>query len=63
MDALTFALYLLAFIVSAAFLYYQATKRIPSRLRAEQASRSEFGIVPVDGFGSRSRAGGLESDT
>lgn len=54
------ALCLLAFIASVAFLYNQATKRIPSRLNDEQAPRSEFGVVRVDGFGSRFRAGGLE---
>jgi hypothetical protein len=60
MDALTIALCLLAFIAAAAFLYNQATKGIPSRLRADQAPRSELGIVCVDGFGSRCRAGGIE---
>lgn len=53
-------LYLLILLISAAFLYDQATKRIPTRLRADQAPISKFGIVPVEGFGSRSHADGLE---
>lgn len=47
-------------IAFAAVLYKQATKGIPTRLRADQAPRSEFGVVRVDGFDSRSRAGGIE---
>jgi hypothetical protein len=48
------------FIALVAVLYDQVTRGIPTRLRAEQAPRSEFGIVRVDGFGSRSRASGVE---
>ncbi|OJJ84728.1 uncharacterized protein ASPGLDRAFT_170633 [Aspergillus glaucus CBS 516.65] len=56
------ALYLLFFIISAAFLYNQAAKNIPSRRNAAQAPRSKFGIVKVkkDNLGLRSRAGGVD---
>jgi len=48
------------FLLSVAVLYHWLTKRIPSRLRADQAPRSPFGLVPVDGFGSRRGGGGVE---
>ncbi|KAI9775707.1 MAG: hypothetical protein M1816_005776, partial [Peltula sp. TS41687] len=60
MDSMATAVYLLILLASAAFLYSQATKRIPTRLRADQAPKSEFGVVPVGGFGSRSHADGLD---
>lgn len=52
MDWNTTGLWLFIFLVSVALLYDRANKGIPSRLQADQAPRSEFGIVPVDGFGS-----------
>ncbi|KAL4938709.1 hypothetical protein BDV06DRAFT_200264 [Aspergillus oleicola] len=56
------AAYLLVFIISAAILYNQATKNIPSRLNAGQAPKSDFGIVEVkkNNLGSRPRAGGVD---
>ena len=63
MTVLTVASYLLFFIIiSAAFLYNQAAKNIPSRRNAAQAPRSKFGIVKVkkENLGLRSRAGGVE---
>ena len=36
------------------------TKKIVTRLRVEQAPKSEFGIVPVNGFGSHAYSGGAE---
>jgi hypothetical protein len=47
-------------ITFVAVLYNQVTREIPTRLRAEQAPRSEFGVMRVNSFGLRSRAGGLE---
>ncbi|KAL5000887.1 hypothetical protein BDV10DRAFT_199813 [Aspergillus recurvatus] len=62
MAALTVAAYLLAFIITAAILYNQATSKIPSRLNAGQAPRSVFGIVEVkkNNLGSHPRAGGVD---
>jgi hypothetical protein len=54
------ALYLSVLLISAALLYDQATRRIPTRLRADQAPKSEFGVVPVGGFASQLRASGIE---
>ncbi|KAL9628429.1 MAG: hypothetical protein Q9164_007280 [Protoblastenia rupestris] len=47
-------------IVSAAVLYDQLTKRIPSRLRAEEAPRSAFGLVRADKLSSRASAHGID---
>ena len=41
-------------------VYYQITSGTPTRLRVEQAPKSEFGIVPVNGFGSHAYSGGAE---
>lgn len=60
MDRLWIALYLCILLASAAVLYDQFTKRIPSRLRAEEAPKSEFGLVRADKLESRGRAGGIE---
>jgi hypothetical protein len=60
MDLATIVLYLSILLISAAFLYGKAAKRIPTRLRADQAPKSKFGVVPVAGFGTQSRADGLE---
>ncbi|KAI9777909.1 MAG: hypothetical protein M1816_004381 [Peltula sp. TS41687] len=54
------SLYLILLLISVAFLYSELTKRIPTRLRSDQAPKSDFGLVPVDGFGSRTRANGLD---
>ena len=45
-------------LVLLAFLYSWISKDIPSRVH--QAPRSEFGLVPVGGFGSQLDADGLE---
>jgi hypothetical protein len=60
MDVTTVGLWLFIVLVSVALLYDQATKRIPSRLRADQGPKSKFGIDPVNGFGSRPGPNGLE---
>ncbi|KAL8905548.1 MAG: hypothetical protein Q9207_002574 [Kuettlingeria erythrocarpa] len=41
-------------------LYDQLTKRIPSRLRAEEAPRSAFGLVRADKLSSRASAHGID---
>ncbi|RYP91980.1 hypothetical protein DL770_001901 [Monosporascus sp. CRB-9-2] len=43
---------LCAFLLLVAVLYDWVTKRIPSRLRPEQAPRTRFGLDPADGFSS-----------
>jgi hypothetical protein len=58
MDRLWIALCIL--FASVAVLYDRFTKRIPSRLRAEEAPKSEFGLVRADKLESRGRAGGIE---
>jgi hypothetical protein len=60
MDAVSTALYFLVLLISAALLYDQATRRIPTRLRVDQAPKSAFGVVPVDGFASQLRTYGTE---
>jgi hypothetical protein len=62
MAALTVAAYLLVLILSAAIIYNQATRKIPSRLNAGEAPKSRLGIVEVkkNNLGSRLRAGGVE---
>lgn len=52
----------LALGLSILYLYQQITKLFISRLRADQAPKSDFGIVPVDGFGSDTFSGGVEYD-
>jgi hypothetical protein len=59
MDPVSIALYLLV-LISAALLYDRATRRIPTRLRADQAPKSEFGVNSVDGFASQLRTSGTE---
>ena len=49
-----------AFILSVAFVYYPVATRLPSRLIANQAPRSRFELVPVDGYNIPARAGGVE---
>lgn len=41
-------------------VYDLMTKKIVTRLLVEQAPKSEFGIVPVNGFGSHAHSGGAE---
>ena len=41
-------------------VYDLMTKKIVTRLLVEQAPKSEFGIVPVNGFGSHASSGGAE---
>ena len=40
--------------------YVQVIKRTVTRLQVAQAPKSEFGIVPVNGFGSHGHGGGVE---
>jgi hypothetical protein len=54
------AAYFLILSISIAILYDQVTQRIPTRLLADQAPKSKFGVVPVEGFGSQLRADGVE---
>jgi hypothetical protein len=54
------ALYLSITIVLLAVLYDQLTKRIPSRLRADEAPKSAFGLVRVDELSSHASAHGVE---
>jgi hypothetical protein len=60
MDPVWTALCLPMLLILAALLYDQATRRIPTRLRADQAPKSEFGLVPVDDFALPLRAYGKE---
>ncbi|CAG8899455.1 unnamed protein product [Penicillium egyptiacum] len=53
-------LYLFTFALSVAFTYYWLTKRIPSRLVADQAPKSRFELVPVKSYNVPARAGGIE---
>ena len=55
MDLMTTGLSVFLFLLSTLFLYYSATKGIPSRLQGDQAPKSKFGLVPVEGFVSGSR--------
>jgi hypothetical protein len=54
------ALYTCVFLLSLAVLYDQITKRIPTRLRADQAPRSGFGLIPVAEYSFPARANGIE---
>lgn len=60
MDGPWIALYVCIFLASAAVLYDQFTKRIPSRLRAEEAPKSGFGLVRADAISSHPSAHGIE---
>ncbi|CAP80021.1 hypothetical protein PCH_Pc12g03940 [Penicillium rubens Wisconsin 54-1255] len=53
-------LYLLAFLLSVAYIYYRVTHKIPSRLIADQAPRSRFELVPVNSYNVAARAGGVD---
>lgn len=43
-----------------AILYDQLTKRIPTRLRADQAPRSGYGLVEATAHNAPVRASGIE---
>ncbi|KAF2003883.1 hypothetical protein P154DRAFT_519784 [Amniculicola lignicola CBS 123094] len=60
MDRPWIALYLCILIASAAVLYDQLTKRIPSRLRAEEAPKSAFGLVRADALSPHASAHGID---
>jgi hypothetical protein len=47
-------------VLLVSLLYDQIARRIPSRLYTDQAPRSEFDLVPVDGFGKEVHADGFE---
>ena len=46
--------------ISILIIYNLMTRKIVTRLLVEQAPKSEFGIVPVNGFGSHAYSGGAE---
>lgn len=54
------AFYICVFLLSIAFIYDLATKRIPSRLRADEAPKSRFGLVPAGDYSLPARACGVE---
>jgi hypothetical protein len=60
MDRRHIKLSLVILLISIASVYDQVTKRIVTRLGTDQAPKSEFGIVPVGGFGSQAYNGGVE---
>jgi hypothetical protein len=53
-------LWLSTVILAIAIVYDQVTQRIPSRLLADQAPKSRFGLVPVKIHDAPVRAGGIE---
>jgi len=53
-------IYLCILLVSAAILYDQLTKRIPTRLRADQAPRSGYGLIAAAAHDAPVRARGIE---
>jgi hypothetical protein len=52
--------YFCVFLLSFAFLYNHITKRIPSRLRPDQAPKSENGFIPAAKYLSPAPAHGTE---
>lgn len=60
MDRPWIALCLCILIASAAALYDRFTKRIPSRLRPEEAPKSAFGLVRADALSPYASAYGTE---
>ncbi|KAF2271228.1 uncharacterized protein EI97DRAFT_408568, partial [Westerdykella ornata] len=60
MDWAWIALYLCILLASAAVLYDQLTKRIPSRLRAEEAPKSAFGLVRADALSPHASTHGID---
>lgn len=53
LDALAFPLPIL--LLSAALVYHWLARAIPSRIRADQAPKSQLGLVAAEGFESGSR--------
>lgn len=47
-------------LLSAAGIYELVNRKIPSRLRIEQAPHSKFGMERADDFGSQGTAYGVE---
>jgi hypothetical protein len=56
----TAAVYLCIFLLSLAVLYDQITKRIPTRLHANQAPKSRFGLIPTAEYNLPPCAHGVE---
>ena len=56
----TAAVYICIFLLSLAILYDQVTKRIPTRLRADQAPKSGFGLFSAAENELPARAHGIE---
>lgn len=54
------AAYLCILLVSVAILYDQLTKRIPTRLRANQAATSGYGLIETAADDAPVRAHGIE---
>jgi hypothetical protein len=54
------AAYLCILLVSVAILYDQLTKRIPTRLRADQAPTSGYGLIAAAAHDAPVRATGIE---
>jgi hypothetical protein len=48
------------FFLSFLALYDKITKTIPSRLRADQAPKSAFGLIPAFAYGEPAEAHGIE---
>lgn len=63
MEPMSITLYLFIAVFSAAVIYDQLTKRIPSRRRVEEAPKSAFGLVRADEltpYDEPARAHGIE---
>jgi hypothetical protein len=54
------AAYLCILLVSVAILYDQLTKRIPTRLRADQVPKSGYGLITAPIHDAPVRAVGIE---
>jgi hypothetical protein len=52
--------YFCILLVSVAILYDQLTKRIPTRLRADQAPTSGYGLIAAAAHDAPVRAPGIE---
>jgi len=53
--------YLLIFLLSLLFIFHKlVTKQIPSRLNPDQAPRTSFGLVQIDGFAKTVTDEGVE---
>lgn len=58
LNQLLVALLVISILIS--IVYNLLTTNIVTRLSVEQAPRSDFGIVPVNGYGSHASRGGVE---